>query len=1243
MEKPEIKILAIDDNPDNLISLKALIKEAFPGSITLSAVTGAAGLELAQTEEPSVILLDVVMPGMDGFEVCQKLKANPKSRDIPVVFLTALKGDKENRIHALEVGAEAFLAKPIDETELTAQIKAMLKIKTANDQKRNETEHLSQVVAEQTLDLEQTQTATLNLLEELRGENEGRRKNEDALRKSEERYRALFEQAAVGVALVETQTGRFVDVNRKYCDFLGYTKEEMVGLSFMKFTYAEDVQDNVDNMALLLAGKIREYVIEKRYMHKDGSIVWGNLTTSPLWAPGEEPAEHYHTAVVEDITERKRAEEQIRRSETWLRGLVRILQYHPDTTQGFLDNALSEAINLSESKIGYIYFYQEDRKQFVLNTWSKDVMVECTVRDPQTCYELEKTGFWGEAVRQRKPIILNDFQADHPLKKGTPEGHANLTRFMSVPVFNGEQIVAVVGLANKADDYDETDVLQLTLLMDAIWKSVDIQKGEDALRESEEKYKLLHESAGVGIGYYATNGVVISFNAMAAMNMGGKPEDFNGKSIYELFPKMAADSYMERILKAAASDEMHEYEDKVDLPGEQKWFFSVFTRILNSSNAVVGVQIISTDISRRKLAEEALRESEERYREIFDSSNDGLFIQDIASGSILDVNKKMMEMYGYADEREAQNWTKTDLSALEEWYTEEKITKMDQSAIDSNSNSFEWHAKKRNGEKFWAQVFLQRTQIGGENRILTSIHDITERRLAEDALRESEERFRQLFQSMESGFALHEIICDATGVPCDYRFLEINPAFEKLTGLKAGALIGHTVMEALPGTEKEWVERYGKVALTGEAANFENFSRELGQYFQVTAYSPEHGQFAVIIQDVTAVKQAEEEKRQLYEQLIQSQKMESVGRLAGGVAHDFNNLLGVIIGRAETALAKISPQQPLYRDLHEILKAGERSADLTRQLLAFARKQPMSPIVLNLNNAVSSIFEMLRRLIGEDIELIWKPHPALWHVRVDSSQVDQVLTNLLVNARDAIEGMGKVVIETSNIVCDAAACANNPGMNAGDFAVLSVSDNGTGMDQETRSHLFEPFFTTKEIGKGTGLGLSTVFGIVKQNNGYIKVSSEPGQGTTFKIYLPRVEDELAPTVLSAAVKTPRGAAEMILIVEDEEALLDMVQETLEDKGYNILAAGTPDEALRLAKEHAGQIHLLITDVIMPGMNGKVLAEQLRAFLPGLKCLFMSGYTADIITNRGVMPDGIHFIQKPFSLENLAAKVREVLG
>ena len=395
-------------------------------------------------------------------------------------------------------------------------------------------------------------------------------------------------------------------------------------------------------------------------------------------------------------------------------------------------------------------------------------------------------------------------------------------------------------------------------------------------------------------------------------------------------------------------------------------------------------------------------------------------------------------------------------------------------------------------------------------------------------------------------------------------------------------------------------------------------------------------------QDITERKQAESEKEKLQAQLLQAQKMESVGRLAGGVAHDFNNMLGVILGHAEFALEKAEPGHELHADLKEIQSAAKRSADITKQLLAFARKQTISPRKLDLNDTVESMLNMLRRLIGEDIDLVWKPSAHLWPVKMDPSQIDQILANLCVNARDAIAGVGKLTMETGRKTFDEEYCNEHLGFIPGDFVLLAVSDNGCGMDKDTLDNLFEPFFTTKEIGKGTGLGLATIYGIVKQNNGFINVYSEPGQGSTFKIYLPRlvVDEDLDKAVPEK--KTAAGGTETILLVEDEPSILRMTRMMLERKGYSVLPAATPAEAIDLAKTHAYKIHLLMTDVVMPEMNGRDLAGQITAFYPGIRLLFMSGYTANVIAHQGVLDDGVAFIQKPFSMADLAEKVREVL-
>jgi signal transduction histidine kinase/CheY-like chemotaxis protein len=385
---------------------------------------------------------------------------------------------------------------------------------------------------------------------------------------------------------------------------------------------------------------------------------------------------------------------------------------------------------------------------------------------------------------------------------------------------------------------------------------------------------------------------------------------------------------------------------------------------------------------------------------------------------------------------------------------------------------------------------------------------------------------------------------------------------------------------------------------------------------------------------------AEEERAKLAAQLRQAHKMEAVGRLAGGVAHDFNNMLSVILGSSELALADTDVSSPAYENLVAIQQAGQSSAELTRQLLAFARKQTIAPKVLNLNKTISGTLKMLRRLIGEDIALRWEAGEALWSVKIDPSQVDQILTNLCVNARHAIAGIGEITITTKNMLVDDQFCTSREGLVPGEYVYLAVSDSGCGMDAETCAHVFEPFFTSK--GMGTGLGLATVYGVAKQNGGYVDIQSNVGIGTTVELYLPRHAGDVDESESQRTKPSDGRGDETVLLVEDEATILKVSTKMLESLGYRVLAAGTPAEAIGLAKTHADQIDLLVTDVIMPDMNGRDLSRHLLMQHPRLKCLFMSGYTADVISDRGVLNDGEHFIQKPFSKQDMGDKVREAL-
>ena len=520
--------------------------------------------------------------------------------------------------------------------------------------------------------------------------------------------------------------------------------------------------------------------------------------------------------------------------------------------------------------------------------------------------------------------------------------------------------------------------------------------------------------------------------------------------------------------------------------------------------------------------------------------------------------------------------------------------------------------------------------------------EIANRKKVEEALRESEETYRALVDG------LPDIVMrfDRAG-----RHLFVSDKVRETVGLEAGKLIGKTHAElGFPETQcRFWEESIRRVFDSGMPFETEfTIEGQAGSMIFNWRLVPEYddlGKVSSVLsisRNITGRRQAEAEREKLQAQLTQAQKMESVGRLAGGVTHDFNNMLGVILGHTEMALEKVAPGEPLHANLAEIRSAAERSADLTRQLLAFARKQTVAPKVLDLNHTVESMLKLLRRLIGEDIDLAWRPGRGLWLVRLDPAQIDQILANLCVNARDAIAGVGKVTIETANAVFDEDGCARSSGLIPGEYVLLAVSDDGCGMDSGTLAHIFEPFFTTKQIGQGTGLGLASVYGAVKQNNGFVNVYSEPGQGTTFKIYLPRYAAQAAAETQEPRLQAAAHGSETVLLVEDEPAILKMTTMTLARLGYNVLAVTTPGEAIGLAREYSGRIDLLLTDVIMPEMNGRVLAKSLKATCPEMRCLFMSGYTADVVAHCGVLDEGVHFIQKPFSGKDLGAKIREAL-
>lgn len=653
-----------------------------------------------------------------------------------------------------------------------------------------------------------------------------------------------------------------------------------------------------------------------------------------------------------------------------------------------------------------------------------------------------------------------------------------------------------------------------------------------------------------------------------------------------------------------------------------------------------GVIASVRDITKRKKAEDELRKSEAHFRTLVQAIPDLVWLKD-KDGIYLSCNKIFERLFG-AREKDIVGKTDYDFvdKELADFFKEndEKAIAAGRPSINEESVTFVDDGRNVLLETIKTPIYDSDGSLIG---VLGVGRDITERKRTEEALQNYTFLMREMGKAAKIGGWEFEVETGrGTWTEEVARIHEVDP--EQATNAELGInfytdeskkLIIKAIQDAIE-FQKPYVLELELITAKG---NYK-WIRTIGYPFvENNKVVKVRGSF----QDITERKKADEEREKLQIQLTQAQKMESVGRLAGGVAHDFNNMLGVIQGYSEMILEETAENESIHSALLEIQKATQRSVDLTRQLLAFARKQTVAPKVLNLNDTVEGMLTMLRRLIGEDIELVWLPGKKLGLIKMDPSQVDQIMANLCVNARDAINDTGRVTVETCNVVLDETYQAQHANIQPGNYVQLAVSDNGCGMDEETRERLFEPFFTTKEQGKGTGLGLASIYGIVKQNNGFINIYSEPNLGTTFKIYLPMYETEVEQPHQKVQLSTV-GGNETILLVEDELAILTMTTRMLERLGYNVLTANTAAAAINLAQNYSDKIHLLITDVIMPEMNGRTLADQLLLTYPTLKSLFMSGYTSNIIAQHGVLAEGVFFIQKPFTKQDLAIKVREAL-
>jgi PAS domain S-box-containing protein len=781
-------------------------------------------------------------------------------------------------------------------------------------------------------------------------------------------------------------------------------------------------------------------------------------------------------------------------------------------------------------------------------------------------------------------------------------------------------------------------LLGMVLLFDlyTIHQQLQIHRIRRQLEAKEKLFRLITENAADMIAVVDTEGKRI-YNSLSYQKvLGYSPAELQRSSAFEQIHPDDRERVAAAGVEARRTGKGKTLEYRIRHK-DGTW------RVLESTSSVIRsgkgepdlLVIVNRDVTGRKQAEEALRAQHDLLRALIDNMPDLIYVKDDESRFVL-ANRALAQLMGAKNPEDLLGKTDFDYFPKElatAYYSDEQailqtglpLLNQEERSVDAEGNA-KWLSTSK--------VPLRDRQ--GETIGIIGIgRDITVGKQAEETLRQSETSFRSVVEGAPYGIFRASV---------DGRFLRVNSALQEMLGYR-------TLTELLDANLGDHVFRnradfHHLVELLGSVDEFKDVEMEwkrkddspitvLCSGRKVEGGDENTTYNEVFVEDIT-------ERRVLERQLRMAAKMEAVGRLSGGIAHDFNNLLGVIIGYSQMLARKMERDNPLHEYIEEIEKAGQRATSLTRQLLAFSRQQILTPKVLNLNELVSDMVKMLPRLIGEDIAISTKLEPAIGSVKADQGQIEQVVMNLAVNARDAMPSGGRLTIGTADAVFDEMYARQHPGAKPGKYVMLSVADSGVGMNSQTLQHIFEPFFTTKEVGKGTGLGLATVYGIMKQSGGYIWVDSELGNGSCFQIFLPHVEEAVTHVAEQTSPSPNSQGSETILVAEDAEPLRKLARTFLEERGFQVLTASSGEEALKVAAEFSGEIHLLLTDVVMPGMNGRVLAEQLLPKRPGMKVLYMSGYTDSFIAGHGVLEEGTHLLHKPFTEEVLISRIREVL-
>lgn len=727
------------------------------------------------------------------------------------------------------------------------------------------------------------------------------------------------------------------------------------------------------------------------------------------------------------------------------------------------------------------------------------------------------------------------------------------------------------------------------------------------------------------------NGIITYWNKFASNLYGVSPDEAVGRNVLEITPAIAAQDEAAEIMSRLKRGESWSGEFLVRR--QDGTTFSAYvtdTPLFDENGAIAGIVGVSTDISERKHREKAIRESEDRYRDLVEHSRDLICTHDL-DGLILSVNQVAVNAMGYNPEDFVNKKNIRHILAPE--VRGQFDDYMERIHRDGFATGFMAVQTSSGERRIWEYHNTLRTEGVSKPIVRGMAHDITESRRAEEALREREEWFQGIFEGSKDAIFL---------VGASSRFVEVNQAACDLTGYSREELLSMSIPDLHEEEDRKAFHDYFDSIMQGRALTSAAMILRKDRKKIPVEFSNRSLTFRGIPVMHTTARDVSD-RRRLEERLQQLERMEAIGRLAGGIAHDFNNLLTAILGYSELLLGRLDKNDDIRRDIEEIEKAGTRAAALTSQLLAFSRKQMVHPRIINLNSVVTDLMNMLQRMMGKNIELVIDLDQSTGSVKADPDQVERIVINLANNARDAMPDGGKLRIETRSVVLDVIESEEQGGMLPGSYALITVTDTGKGMDQEILSHIFEPFFTTREPGKRLGLGLSTVYGIAQQSGGYISVHSEVGKGTTFKIYLPRVDETSDKKIRQLTYAESFAGSETILLVEDEDAVRKLALHILRTSGYTVLEAANAREALSIAEQYKSTIHLLITDMVMPRMGGRELSQHLLALRPDIKVIYMSGYTDNSVIHDLTLESGTRFIHKPFSPAILLQNVRALLS